>query len=227
MEIPKSSGPHGQSEIVVAGNTDNPSRALILLHGRGASAENIIQLTDQLTLSDDYIIIAPQAVDHSWYPQRFIVPTEDNQPYLDSALERIYTIISELNGQFNINTSSITLAGFSQGACLVAEYLKRYPARYQGAAIYSGGLIGSDDEASAAYAGESEQTPIYLGCDEADFHIPKERVERSAEIFIDHDASVTCRLYKNLGHTIHPEGIAFLNKVIDEGASLSQPQNNI
>lgn len=214
MLFQNSTLPHGHESVVVTGNTKNPSRALILLHGRGASADNIMNLTDQLTLTNEYVVIAPQASEYTWYPNRFIVPQAENQPHLDSALARIKAIISYLADTHNIQTSAIVLVGFSQGACLAAEYIKRHPTRYQGVAVFSGGLIGTDDEVHEPVAGDLLLTPIYLGCDKEDFHIPKERVEQSAEIFTAMNAKTDLQLYENLGHGIHPEGIEALQKFI-------------
>jgi len=210
MNIPSSTLPHGDEYIAIAGNTSNPEKALVLLHGRGASADSIMHLTDQLTLPDNYLVLVPQAAEHVWYPERFIVPQSDNQPYLDSALDRINSIIGFLKTEHNVSPENITLAGFSQGACLVSEYLKRYPKKYQGVAIFSGGLIGSNDEVRANSVGNLSQTPIYIGCDVEDFHIPKERVVATAEFLTAMGATVDLQLYQGLGHTIHPEGLATL-----------------
>lgn len=214
MNIPHSSLPHGNEPVAFSGNTTDPTKALVLLHGRGASAESILQLTNHLTHLDEYVVIAPEASAHTWYPNRFIVPKEENQPHLDAALDRITAIISYLADTYNIHRSEIVLAGFSQGACLAAEYVKRHPARYRGIAVFSGGLIGTDGEVHESVSGDLLLTPIYLGCDKDDFHIPKVRVEQSAEIFTAMNARTDLKIYENLGHAIHPEGIEALQKFI-------------
>lgn len=200
--------------MLVHGNTTNPTKALILLHGRGASAQDILSLTDHLNLQGDTIVLAPEANNNTWYPERFIVPQQANQPDLDSALARIHTLVTHLETVFKISTEHIALAGFSQGACLTAEYLKRHPKRYLAAAIYSGGLIGTDTEVQEQIEGSLAGTPIYIGCDEEDFHIPAARVRTTATYFTEHNAEVTLRLYTGLGHTIHPEGLRFVKGVV-------------
>lgn len=215
MQIPHSSLPHGIEPVVLAGNTTNPTRALLLVHGRGASAENIMQLTGELSIPSDYLVLAPQAANHTWYPERFTVPTSENQPDLDSALNRIQTIVSFLETEFNIHSNQIIIAGFSQGACLTAEYLKRYPAVYKGAAIFSGGLIGDDSEITTSETKDLAGTPVYMSCDVADSHIPKDRVVTSANTLTNMGADVDLRLYETLGHAIHPEGVAALQAFLE------------
>lgn len=202
-----STPPHGNQPIIVAGNNKNPTQALILLHGRGASAQNILQITEQLSLTDKYLLIAPQADEYAWYPKRFIVDKKENQPYLDSALDKINSIVSFLETEFDIKSDQIVLAGFSQGACLVSEYIKQHPKKYKGVAVFSGGLIGNDTEIDESTNGSLEGTPIYMGCDESDFHIPKDRVEESAKILTKMGANVVMKIYTGLGHSIHHEGI--------------------
>lgn len=210
MNISDSILPHGSEPVTITGNIKSPTKALILLHGRGASGESILNIINQITLSDEYIVIAPNAYEHTWYPQRFIVPQEQNQPYLDSALGRVNSIIHSLKNSFNINSENIIIGGFSQGACLVAEYLKQYPQKYKGVVIFSGGLIGSDNEVSQNISGDLHNTPVYLGCDELDFHIPKERIILSSGILNSMNADVNMKLYTDLGHAIHPEGLQAL-----------------
>lgn len=210
MTIPHSALPHGEQLVLRQGNIVDPTRALLLLHGRGSTADDILRLTPQLALADDVIVLAPQAANHTWYPERFLSPQQMNQPDLDSALERIVTLNNYLKSAYEIKADQVALAGFSQGACLVAEYAKRHPARYLALAIYSGGLIGDDTEVDKDIAGTLKGTPVYIGCDEVDFHIPKERVEATAAYLSAHEATVTLRFYQSLGHTIHEEGLDFL-----------------
>lgn len=216
ITIPDSSAPHGSQPVLIAGNTTNPSKAFILMHGRGASAESIFTLTDQLQIPPEYIILAPQAANSVWYAERFIVAKAQNQPALNSALDRISIIISHLERTFAITTERVVLGGFSQGACLVAEFLKQHPKRYQGAAIFSGGVIGDETDIQQTATGDLEQTPIYLGCDVADFHIPQIRVEETAAILTYLNGAVDLKLYEGLGHSIHPEGIAALQTYINQ-----------
>lgn len=216
LQINASSEPHGHEAVLPLGNTHNPTQALLLLHGRGASAEDIMQIaTNSLAVSQEYIVLAPQAAGSTWYPNRFIAPKQDNQPQLHSALDKIQAMISFLSAEYNIAEDKIVLAGFSQGACLVAEYLKQFPLRYKGAAIFSGGLIGSDAEISESIQGDLYATPVYLGCDVEDAHIPENRVVNSARLLTQLGASVDLQLYEHLGHSVHPEGVATLQKYLD------------
>lgn len=187
-------------------------QALILVHGRGASAENILRITDNLTIPDTCLVIVPQAPAHTWYPQRFIEPQEKNEPKLSQALTALADICSYVENEYALKPEQITLAGFSQGACLVAEMLKRSPKHYRAAAILSGGLIGSDQEVVTDVMGTFNKMPVYLGCDEEDFHIPKMRVEQTALYLKNHDANVTLTFYKGLGHAIHKDGLDFLQE---------------
>ncbi|MBY0309796.1 dienelactone hydrolase family protein [Patescibacteria group bacterium] len=214
MLIPASLPPHGNESVLTVGNTMNPTRALILLHGRGGSAEDIVSITAHLNLPDNVLVLAPQAAGSTWYPERFIAPQQANQPALDSGLARVHTLVTQLETAFQMQPEHIALAGFSQGACLTAEYLKRHPQWYLAAAIYSGGLIGGDAEVQQQIDGSLASTPIYIGCDEEDFHIPADRLRATATYFTHHEADVTLRLYTNLGHTIHPEGLEFLKRVL-------------
>lgn len=200
--------------MVIIGNTKNPISALMLVHGRGTSAESIISLTKKLTLPGGYIVVAPQANENIWYPERFIVPITQNQPHLDSALNQLSVVLKYLKETHGIRIGQVILAGFSQGACVVAEFIKRNPGHYKGVAIFSGGLIGDDGEVLQKIDGDLMQTSIYLGCDLEDFHIPKNRFEQSAEIFTKMNAQVELKLYSDLGHTIHKEGIMALQKFI-------------
>ena len=207
--------PHSDVHVLVRGNIDSPKRALILLHGRGASAENILGLTRGMELSPDVLLCAPQANGDTWYPQRFIVPRTENEPHLSSALHVVDELIAYCRDTYGLKTSSIVLAGFSQGACLVSEYVASRPAKYAGVCIYSGGLIGADDEiAQTNWSGDLQGTRIYIGCDEQDPHIPAERVQTTASIMQRMGADVTSKLYTHLGHSVHPQGIAFLSDLL-------------
>jgi predicted esterase len=157
--------------------------------------------------------LAPEAPGQTWYPYRFVVPQEDNEPALTAALETIRQTIAYVEDTFSLDTSQIFLAGFSQGACLVAEYLKRMPTHYQGVAIMSGGLIGTDEEVmSILVSGSLTQTPIYIGCDIADSYIPLERVRQTVTVLEQLGGAVSLHEYVGLGHTIHPDAPAFIIK---------------
>ncbi len=204
---------------VLVKNSNSPKRALILMHGRGATADNIMTITDMIDIPEDLIALAPQSQEPFWYPYVFTEPKENNEPYLSYTLRLMSEIILYLKDNFNIQKENIVLLGFSQGACLVAEYLKENASKYAGAVIASGGLIGSAEEISPAIGMSAtenflNQTPIYIGCDIKDPHIQKERVEKTAEILNILGGNVDLNLYEELGHMVHPDAIRFLYDLI-------------
>lgn len=217
ITLTNTAGPHAHARVLARGNTANPTRALLLFHGRGASAENILGLVDDISLPSDVLVCAPEASGHTWYPNRFYVPRPDNEPHLSSALAMVGSLIVFCKAEYGIKPSGIILAGFSQGACLVADYIVRNPAKYAGVCIFSGGIIGSDEEVEQGmWKGSLTKTPLYIGCDEHDAHIPRERVAATSAVFETMGAKVTSRLYSGLGHAIHPEGSEFLSGLINQ-----------
>jgi predicted esterase len=158
-------------------------------------------------------VVLPAAANHTWYPQRFIAPVEANQPYLDSALRLIAEVLTDLQHQ-GIPRERIVLGGFSQGACLAAEYLARNPARYGGGLIFSGGLIGPLDM-TFSHAGDLAGTPVFVGCSDQDPHIPVERVHQTKAVLTDLNATVDCRIYPDLGHAINDDEIHRARGVVE------------
>ncbi len=196
-------GPHGKTPTVAVGRPlAAAGAAMILLHGRGADAEGILELAAAIP-HPEFAFVAPQAANFSWYPYRFLAPVEDNEPYLSSALERIGTEIGRLEAA-GIPPERTILLGFSQGACLAAEYAARNPRRYGAVVALSGALIGLPG-VPRHDAGDLAGTPVFLGCSDVDFHIPKESVEASAEALRRQGGDVTCVLYPGLGHTVNEE----------------------
>jgi predicted esterase len=209
------SGPHAHTEVLVRGNSENPKRALLLFHGRGASAANISRLADRIVLPDDVLVLAPDAVGQQWYPNRFVISRLQNEPHLSSALSVVGALIQYCDEEFGILPKDIVLAGFSQGACLASDYIARNPQKYAGVCIFSGGLIGTDEDIQGyTWKGDLKKTPVYLGCDESDPYIPKERVDITASILEKLGGSVTEKIYQNLGHAIHPEGVDYLHQLL-------------
>lgn len=207
------SGPHGSSLVFDMGDATVSRNVLILVHGRNASAESVVEWGKSF-LAPTQRVLAPQAVGYSWYPHRFLVSTAHNQPYLDSALTVLGVLVQSLS-QEGIASSRIVLAGFSQGACLVSEYVKRFPDKYAGVAIMSGGLIGDEFEVQTDIDGDLRSTPLYLGADEQDTHIPWSRVAVTAHYFQAHNAAVELRCYHDLGHQIHPDAAQFLTSCLN------------
>lgn len=204
--------PHKGERILYSGSDlESAKRAMILIHGRGATAESILSLSNEFNL-EDTIFVAPQARDCAWYPYRFIEARAKNEPGITSGLTLINSIIAALN-ESGIENNSISLLGFSQGACLTIDYALRYPKKYAGVFVLSGGLIG-DVINPNDYKGDLENTPIFFGCSNIDFHIPEVRVNESAEITKSLNADVTVKIYENMGHTINEDEIEIINSIL-------------
>jgi len=198
--------PHENQPIRSAGRRlAEATSALILVHGRGATAESILELAGYLP-HPDMAYLAPQAAGNTWYPYSFLMPTEQNEPYLSSALARLVGLLAEVE-QAGIPAGRVVLAGFSQGACLAAEFVARHARRYGGLVAFSGGLIGPPGE-PRAYDGRLDGTPVLLGCSDVDPHIPLARVNETAEVLARLGAAVDKRIYPRLGHTINQDEIA-------------------
>lgn len=207
--------PHADITVTIVGDDQSPKRALLLFHGRFSDADDILGIFDALESTKNVVAVAPTASGNQWYPRSFLEPRDANQPHLDSALALVERLIDYCDTEHGILPEDIVLAGFSQGACLVADYVARNPKDYGGVALFSGGLIGQDDEVDAqAWGGDLAGTKVYLGCDDSDPHIPLSRVEKTADIFTALNADVHTDIYTNFGHRVHPDGIEFLNRII-------------
>jgi len=187
--------------------------ALIAIHGRGGGAEDIFALAREIALPN-ITILAPQAAGNTWYPYRFLEPTERNEPYLSSALRIVADLIAQI-GEGGIPPERVALLGFSQGACLALEAAARNARRYAGLIGFSGGLIGPPGT-SFDFAGSLDGTPVFLGCSDVDSHIPKERVEESAVALERLGAAVDVRLYSGMGHTINREELEAARTILEE-----------
>ena len=199
-------------KIITSGKKiENAEKAVIMLHGRGANAEDILSLSDHLQIKD-FAILAPQATNNSWYPQSFLAPPQQNEPWLSIALALIENLITTLNEK-NISKENIYLLGFSQGACLALEFVTRNATKYGGVVAFTGGLIG-DKIYKENYTGNFEQTPVFIGSSNPDFHIPVERVYATTNILKSMGAVVTEKLYDNMGHTINQDEINQANTII-------------
>ena len=208
------SGVHQGQPIYAAGKPLAEAKGvLILLHGRGATAQDILSLAGEL-YHPDVAYLAPQAAGHTWYPNSFLMPLAQNEPYLSSAVQRVGEVVAQVEAA-GIPAERIILGGFSQGACLAAEYVARNARRYGGLLVFSGGLIGPPGT-PRDYARTLNDTPIFLGCSDVDFHIPKERVTESAEVFRRMGAQVTAKLYPNLGHTIIEDELDHARQIVEE-----------
>jgi len=181
---------------------------MILVHGRGASAEDMLGLARELPF-DDVSYLAPQAAGHTWYPHSFLAPLDANEPGLGSALR----VVSRLIDSLNVESPRIALLGFSQGACLALEYAARHARRYAGVFGLSGGLIGPPGT-PRDYEGSFNGTPVLLGCSDVDPHIPLERVRESADVFRRLRATVDERIYEGMGHTVNDDEIAAIGRAL-------------
>ena len=194
------SGTHAGGSVLTAGHAlDGAAGAVILLHGRGGSAEDILTLAGEFDLAN-IAWLAPQAAGHTWYPYSFLSPEERNQPFLSSALAKVAQTVAQAESA-GIARERIVIAGFSQGACLATEFVARNAARYGGLIAFTGGLIGPPGT-EFRYAGSLEGTPAFLGAGDPDPHVPWERVEESAATLRGMSAQVTLRRYPGMGHTI-------------------------
>jgi predicted esterase len=196
---------HEDQPVFSAGmKLEDASAAMILLHGRGAGAQDILSLSTYLD-RPGLAFLAPQAEGYTWYPNRFIFPLEQNEPYLSSALKTIDRIVREVEAQ-GIATDKIFIGGFSQGACLASEYVIRNPKRYGGLIAFSGGYIGPLNVPRTS-TGDLEGMPVFLGCSDIDPHIPLQRVKETSALLSAMGASVNEKIYPDMGHTVTEDEI--------------------
>lgn len=214
-------GPHANQPLVHTGAPlERAAAAMIMVHGRNAGPMNILSLAEALD-RPQIACLAPSAAGGTWYPNSFISPRASNEPGLSSALAVIESLVVDLVRR-GFPSHKIALLGFSQGACLAAEFSIRHPRRYGGVLVLSGGLIGPPgttwDDVTATLNG----TPVFLGCSDVDGHIPKERVIESGAVFARLGARVTRTLYPGMGHLVNDDEVAQVQAVLDE--ILAAPQ---
>ncbi len=214
--------PHRGQPVVMAGRPlGQADAAVVTVHGRGATAESILTLADEVG-RPELAWVAPQAAGYTWYPNSFLAPIERNEPYLSSALELLESVLAKIQAA-GIPPERTVLLGFSQGACLSLEFAARHAQRWGGVVALSGGLIGppgtpreylseplSHTTGERAGAGTFDGTPVFLGCSDRDPHVPAERVHESAEVFRRMEARVTERIYPSLGHTVNQDELSWV-----------------
>jgi len=204
---------HQDQPLLTAGAPlKDATAAMIMVHGRGATARDILSLTAEFE-APDLAYLAPQAAHNTWYPYSFLAPTAQNEPFLTSALDTLHRLLARLDDA-GIAPQQTVLLGFSQGACLATEYAARNPRPYGAIIGLSGGLIGAPGT-PRNYQGSLQGVPIFLGCSDVDPHIPAERVQETDETFRKMGASVTTRLYPGMGHTINEDEIEFIQQLLD------------
>jgi predicted esterase len=212
---------HHEGQPVLRGGApaENARAALLLVHGRGATADDIFGLGEEVAAGIPGVaLLAPQAADNTWYPERFLAPLVRNEPELTSALAVFSGLVAELNGA-GLGAEKIILIGFSQGACLGIEFALRNPRRYGGIVGLSGALIGPPGSPRST-KGSLAGTPAYLGCSDRDAHIPLASVEESAAVLARFGAKVTKTIFPGMGHTVNAEELAAVRELVSAVAGV-------
>lgn len=206
---------HLKNVIHAGADLQSASKALIMIHGRGANAEDILSLANHLNVKG-FALLAPQATNHSWYPYSFMAPVSQNEPWLSSALSLVKDTVNEVIAK-GISEENIYFTGFSQGACLTLEFIARNAAKYGGVAAFTGGLIGNSID-QTNYKGDFKSTPVFIGSSNPDPHVPVERVNETTKILEEMNAVVTTKIYINMGHTITQNEIDVANELVFKNA---------
>jgi predicted esterase len=215
-----SSDPHaGQPTLTAGPAVEDGDLALLLMHGRGGTARDILSIYNALEL-ETVSALAPQAAGNTWYLQSFLAPLESNQPFLDSALGRIDSLVNSLIAR-GIPTERIALLGFSQGACLTTEFVARHPRHYGAVIGLTGGLIGPAGT-PRNYPGSLAGTRVFLGTSDPDPHVPFERVKETEAVLIRMGAQVELRRYPGMPHTINEDEIDASRKLLQDVIAIGQ-----
>lgn len=197
------------SEIVFAGKKLNEAKKVaILIHGRGATTQSILGLSDYLQF-EDFALVAPQAPGNTWYPYSFMAPDQSNEPSFSNAMQIIDGIVTDLKSQ-GFSSEQIYFIGFSQGACLSLEYAAQNAKKYGGVIAFTGGLIGQQFNPEK-YKGDFKGTPVFIGASQQDMHVPLSRIEESADQFQKMGADMKTLIFKDTYHTIRQEEINWVN----------------
>jgi predicted esterase len=204
--------PHADQPVETRGPRPEDSRAaMIMIHGRNATPASILELVS-LIGADGIHYVAPAAAGNTWYPYSFLTDIAQNEPGISSGYAVIDGLVRDLTAR-GLPRERIFLLGFSQGACLASTWAARHASRYGGVFALSGGLIGPPGT-TWDFPGSFDGTPVFLGCSDVDGHIPKERVEESAEVFRRMKAAVTMRLYPSMGHTVNTDEVVFIRQTL-------------
>jgi predicted esterase len=185
---------------------------MILVHGRGATPDNILELADALP-HPDFTYLAPAASGNTWYPYSFMADIPSNEPGISSGLAVLDSLVERVM-EAGVPARRIVLAGFSQGACLMSEFAVRRARRYGGILAFSGGLIGPPGTVWSQ-EGDFDGTPAFFGCSDVDAHVPRSRVDESARVLAGMGANVEKRIYPGMGHLINEDEIAFARSVVE------------
>ena len=202
---------HNKNIVSAGAKIPGASKALIMMHGRGGSAEDILSLADHLNV-EGFALLAPQPKNNSWYPYSFMAPVSQNEPWLSSALSLVKETVNDVIAK-GISEENIYFTGFSQGACLTLEFIARNAAKYGGVVAFTGGLIG-DRIDQKNYEGDFKSMPVFIGSSNPDPHVPVQRVNETTKILQGMNAVVTERIYPNMGHTITQNEIDLANELV-------------
>jgi len=211
---PAIADPHGTQPVRHLGAKLEDARAvMVLLHGRGATAADILGLAREIG-DPEVAYLAPDAERHTWYPYSFLAPIEENEPYLSSALRKIASVIESVVAA-GVSRERIAIAGFSQGACLTTEFVARHAGRYGAVIALTGGLIGPPGT-KFEYAGSLEGTPAFFGSGDPDPHVPWARVQESAVVYEKLGAVVRVKRYPGMPHTVSREELEITREMLAE-----------
>lgn len=201
-----------KKNIATAGPVlEEASRVLVMLHGRGATSQDILNLAPYLNIKD-YSKLAPQATNNTWYPLSFLAPPIQNEPWLSSALDLLAELVLDINNA-GIADDKIYFLGFSQGACLTLEFVTRNARHWGGVVALTGALIG-DKIYRENYKGDFLKTPVYIGTSNPDPHVPVERVTETTQILTAMNASVTEDVFPGMGHTVSDDELEQANRLV-------------
>ena len=205
--------PHAGQPVIESGPPLGQAPAVVIMvHGRNAAPANILDLVPRLA-RPDVTYLAPAAAGRTWYPFSFMADMASNEPGLSSGLATLASLVARVEAA-GIPRSRVVLLGFSQGACLTAEFAVRHASRFGGVVVFSGGVIGPPGTAWE-YGGGFDGTPAFFGCSDRDSHVPEARVRESAALFTRMGATVTTRIYPGMGHVVNDDEIACAQSVLD------------
>lgn len=209
--------PHADQPIRTAGaDPADAAAAVVLVHGRGATARGMLQFADEFG-RDDLHYVAPQATGGTWYPNSFMAPWESNEPHYQSALAHVHRAVERARETTGLADEQLLFVGFSQGACLLSSYVAKHPRRYGGVVLLSGGFVGPEG-AEFDFAGSLDGTPVLLGVSDDDPHIPLSRAEETVEELERMGADVRFDVYEGRGHGIFPEEVEYLRDLVADVA---------
>ena len=202
---------HGHRVLEAGESLRSARAAMLLFHGRGATAEDIMTIASEVQ-RPGWAYLAPQAAENAWYPRPFTAPLEENEPFLTAALDTVTRLVDRVES--NVPVQRIVLLGFSQGACLTLEWAARNARRFGAVVGLSGGLIGPDGS-QRDYPGSFDGTPVFLGCSDVDPYIPMPRVVDAGEVLEGMGADVTVRFYLGMGHVVGIEELSTISELVD------------